>query len=60
MRAASILVATALAVGGVRAQEPLQPAPDAGAQPAGTPWTFSATGYWNMPRESGDYLSGIF
>lgn len=60
MRAASMLLATTLAVGGVRAQEPPQPAPDGAAQPAGAPWTFSATGYWNMPRESGDYLSGIF
>ena len=60
MRSATLLAALTLAAAGVRAQEPPPPAPDAAAQPASAPWTFSATGYWNMPRESGDYLSGIF
>ncbi|KDP85540.1 MAG: hypothetical protein ACN6OP_03980 [Pseudomonadales bacterium] len=60
MRSATLLLALTLAATGVGAQEPPQPAPDAAAQPASAPWTFSATGYWNMPRESGDYLSGIF
>ncbi|QQX83233.1 hypothetical protein JJQ59_12395 [Cupriavidus necator] len=60
MRGAILLLATALGAGAVQAQEPPQPAPDAAGQAAGSPWTFSATGYWNMPRQSGDYLSGIF
>lgn len=60
MRSAAVLLAVMLAVGGVRAQEPPQPVGGAAAQSASAPWTFSATGYWNMPRESGDYLSGIF
>ncbi|KWR88084.1 hypothetical protein [Cupriavidus sp. IDO] len=60
MRSATLLVAATFAAGVARAQEPPQPVPDATTQPAGAPWSFSATGYWNMPRESGDYLTGIF
>lgn len=59
MRAGWALVGLALACGGVQAQQVAVDPPDAGGD-APAAWSFLATGFWNMPRQEGNYGSGIF
>ena len=54
--AAAAFVAATLAPGMACAQQPA-PAPAPEAEPR---WEIAATAYWNSPRASDDYASGIF
>jgi hypothetical protein len=42
------------------AQEPAVALPDTAPTEQAPAWSFLASGYWNMPRQEGDYGSGIF
>jgi len=60
MRARLAAVGVWFATGLAQGQEAAGTGPGVASDAQAAAWSFTASGYWNMPRQEGSYASGIF